>query len=169
MKIKIFLFILFGSVLSGCALQTEKMYQGDRLRSDEEVVLAGQGLFTDRRLSLTVVAIDGQKLSINRTAEFLLAPGRHVVTVAAYHDQRMQGNLVTWKQATMDVELYAIAGHSYMPQADINSDLIKAYMLDLGTSFPRGCMPLRRVFPSRSDIEVPGDCPDLNQFHPVGN
>lgn len=152
------------ALLSGCALQAVQMYDGNAKTSSEQAVLASQGLYVEKRLALTVVAINGKEVPKNRTADYLLLPGTHVVTLDAYHDQKVEGLLLTWKRAMIDVKLNAKAGHSYMPQAEIQGDTFEPSFLDLGTSFQRGCMPLRVAFPGRSDIPVPASCPNLTDF-----
>lgn len=154
-------------VLSGCALTSEKLYDGAELAGAEQVVIASQGLYPKKHLAFTIVAINGKEIKLNRTSEFLLRPGEYKIKLAVRHDQKSDGVMISWNEASVDVELNASAGHSYMPAGDVTLGRVRAYFLDLGTSFPRGCMPLRKYLPSRSDIAVPEVCPDDGAFSPA--
>lgn len=147
--------LLFTSFLAtGCALKTEKMYEGETRSTHEQAVLASQGLYPSIGVVLNVVAIDGKKVILNRTADYLLLPGDHTITLAEYRPNEI----------SIDVKLKAIAGHSYVPQAFVIGDAVNVYLRDLGPNFPRGCMPLRVAFPGMADIPVPAGCPNLSQL-----
>lgn len=167
MREKTTIFLLSSLLLSGCAIRSEKLYDGVERSKSDHAVLSSQGLYPDRQLALSITAINGKPVSIDNTAEFLILPGKYRITLKAHKDQKFNGVIFSWKEAIIDADFNAVAGHSYMPQANITSDKIRAYLLDLGESFPRGCMPMRKFLPRRSEIPVPSSCPEPADFKPA--
>lgn len=134
--------------LTACGISTAKLYEGAELPASQQAVLSTMGIYRDRRLVLQVMAVDGKEIDPLRTSEILLKPGKRHIKLAATKDLEfsMGAGLITQtgKGATLELPLNALAGHTYIPNAVINGDRIRAYFDDTGLGFKRECMPLRR-------------------------
>lgn len=144
-------------VISGCSVTSKKVYDGVEKPPEHHAVLSSLGLYKEDHLSLIVTAISGKDVDTNRTSEFLLLPGDYTIKIRALHDLKGLA-FISWKEATLEVPLHAVAGHTYIPKGYIKDQKISVDFSDLGISYPRGCLPLRQAFPQRSDISVPSGC-----------
>jgi len=135
-------------LLSGCGLTTTRLYEGPELKPSEVSVVSSVGIYPERTLVLHVMAIDGNPVDQTRTAEFLVRPGRHEISIEVQKDRKlsMGGGIITdtSMRATISVTLNAMPGHSYIPNARIDGDKAYAALEDAGVGFNRECMPLRR-------------------------
>jgi len=117
-------------------------------------------------LSVYVVEIDGKPVDTQRTSEFLMAPGTHVIKVRVWHDLRWGVSAqrvtdkssaaiinVSSKEAFIEIPKDFAAGHTYIPNAQLLGERASAFLDDVGTDFKQECMPLRRSF---SDGKSPG-------------
>lgn len=132
----------------GCSLSSAKTYDGPDLERSDVAILSSVGFYKERKLSLVVWKIDGKSQDNSRTAEFLLLPGAHQVLVDARNDlicgASGPGLGCSWKEATIEVNLIAEKGHSYIPNAHIEDGLVRIFFVDAGLDFPRDCLPLVR-------------------------
>jgi hypothetical protein len=93
---------------------------------------------------MLVTKIDGKDVVGGRTAEFLMAPGTYTVTVDVRKDQTYNAGKVRWKEATADVKLEVLQGHTYIPHYELLGDRIRMFFTDMGLNFPQECLPLYR-------------------------
>lgn len=131
-------------VLTGCSLQNIKVYQGPDRPQSEQIVLSSVGLYLERRLSLTVLEIDGKDVSTGKAASYLLLPGSHEIKIHALKDFVPGFPISTIKRASIMSRLEARAGHTYIPNAVVDGDRISVIFEDKGLDFPRECLPLYR-------------------------
>jgi hypothetical protein len=139
---------LSAAILTGCGLATVKMYEGEVLRSSEHAVLSGIGVYRENKLVMNVIAIDGKVVDRERTAEFLLKPGKYLISLAIDKDRIVTTSAgmvhTSAKKATTEVSLNAVAGHTYIPNALTDGEKVVAYFDDAGIGFNKECMPARR-------------------------
>jgi hypothetical protein len=138
------LIALAALLIAGCGPIPVKMYEGPERAAGEQAVLSALGLYPQTKTSILVTKINGaQPPSIGRAAEYLLLPGRYLISWELKHDQRtnIMGG-VTWKGAAGDFELNAVAGHTYIPNAQIFGNQAIVVFEDKGLNYPRDCLPL---------------------------
>ncbi|MGV7320323.1 hypothetical protein PJH10_29480, partial [Mycobacterium kansasii] len=83
--------------------------------SGEIAVLSGVGIYPERNIQLVTWRIDGKEVDHNRTSEFHLLPGDHIVNVFVRKDLMVTSAFgVRWQEAYIDIPLKAEAGHTYI-------------------------------------------------------
>src|SRR4051812_28200734 len=86
--VRVYLSLLLLALCAGCALTSEKLYEGPERSRAELGSLSSVGLYPMDSVALTVIKINGKDVVGGRTAEFLMSPGAYTVTVNLRKDFR---------------------------------------------------------------------------------
>ena len=142
--------VLFPLIVSSCSIVPAKMYSDPIHERSKDAVISSLGLYPERKLSLTVVSINGKAVNTTRTAEFLLNPDIYKVTIRVLNDLHAGYPNVSWKEVTLEAEVNALAGHTYIPNAEISGESVSLKFDDMGMNYPQSCLPLYQfVSPSQ--------------------
>jgi len=120
------------------------MYEGPEKPGVEQAVVSSMAIYPERSLRLWVVAINGKAVDRDRTAEFLVLPGRYTMILKIEKDLTFGTRRLDWKEAEVQVSLDAAADHTYIPNARVDGSSVAVYFDDAGVGFNRECLPLRR-------------------------
>ena len=132
---------------AACSLLSEKMYEGPERSRSELGSLSSIADYPKDQLNLQIIKIDGKDVLGPKTAEFLMSPGTHTVTVRVLKDFKPGfgiGAVSTWKETTGDIKLEVSQGHTYIPNYQLSGDTIRMFFTDAGLNFPQECLPLYR-------------------------
>ena len=139
---QLFIVLIVTISVSGCALQNVQLYKGDPLPDSEQATISAVGIYHERDLSLQITEVDGASVSTNRSASFLVLPGKHEVKVHAQKDLFVSSSRISYKEADIKTMVSVKKGHTYIPDAITDGKRIRVYFDDKGIGFPRECLPL---------------------------
>ncbi len=136
-----FLVALLVLVLTGCAIQNARLYEGPERPNSEVAVLSVTGESgVPTGVTIIVRKISGKPAPGG--ASFYLLPGDYLLDLEVSKDMKLSSGKLSWKQANVQVTFRAEAGHTYIPVAVIREDTASAVIKDVGQNFPQECLPI---------------------------
>jgi hypothetical protein len=143
-------------LISGCTSTPIHTYDGPHQARENIAVLSPVGTNGELNLSMTVNAIDDKYVSAY-ASEYLILPGQHKIKLRVVKD--WTGVVYSkYKVATIEITLTAVAGHSYIPNADVMDMKVYGRFDDFGLNYPQKCMPIYRLVINKSTPVKQQDC-----------
>lgn len=157
--------LIYLAVLTTGCVKSTQIYDGAEAPR-EYAVLSSIWLWPESRVSVRVAAINRELVDMERTSEFLMPPGKHIIwlRLSGGRGYELSGQyLRVLQEAGTTVSDVAIefdfkALHSYIPRAWIADNKVSLGIVDMGQGFNIECMPLRKAV-RFFEKNPAGDCP----------
>lgn len=129
------------------------MYGSQNLAKSEQAVISAVG---DGRIAgLQITAINGKAVDRLKTVSFLVPAGTYKFSIHANKDLKIvrtwEGMGITKKEADLTIQVVVQPGHTYIPIAEVQGDMIEVMLEDKGLNFPSECLPLYLIINGSSN------------------